>query len=556
MSTKLLINAVLIVASFLLLTSLQTTSWAIVSGIPGSINMYGDTGSTQSKVVTVTGTGTDPIEVSLTQDPYNNVTINGTSGPFPDLAASGGQLTIALDLTGLSVGTSGTVQVKVFQAPFSDFISIYFEVVAPGQSPRNLPLLPESSQEEIDFILNGINGGSISPALQESIDILANSSSSNVNKVTSQLSHESARVSNMQELANLTFNPVFSSVGGRLFALRGGEKGLNMQGLDFLVGQERLSVGKLTNFLTDGGEEIPGIFDKLGIFLNGEIGFGDKDETIREKGFHFNTYEITGGVDYRFTDDIIVGAAIGYVRTEIGIDTSGGNPDADGVTFALYGNYYIKDNFYVDGIVSMGINDFNTSRKIRYTIPDNVNGGTESVNQEMDGDTDALMKSFSIGSGYDFNYKAFTFGPYGRVTYTRIDIEGYKEHASAPGAPGSEWRLHVESQDIDSVTTAFGCQGSYPISTRWAVLTPQARVEWMHEYSSKSRKIHASFVEDSTNTTFFARTDDPDRDFLNWGIGISAVFTNGKTAFVDYERTVGLDDWTSNNITFGFRWEL
>jgi hypothetical protein len=78
----------------------------------------------------------------------------------------------------------------------------------------------------------------------------------------------------------------------------------------------------------------------------------------------------------------------------------------------------------------------------------------------------------------------------------------------------------------------------------------------MHEYSSKSRTIEASFVEDFSNTQFSVRTDDPDRDFLNWGIGISAVFANGKTAFFDYERTVGLSDWSVNNITFGFRWEL
>ncbi len=537
----------LALVAFFMILPFATLTWAQFAA-PASFNLYGDPGTTDTQVITVNGTpGNGNISISVSLDPLGVLSLS--TAILPDI---GGQVTVTADFTGRTSGDTAISNIKICQGGCATII-VFNEATS---SPTSLPVIPGSDQDEIDDILNALNGANISSDLQNSIDILSNASSGDVDTVTSLLSHESSRVSNLQELANLTFNPVFSSVGSRLIALRGGANGLNMQGLDFLVGQEKLSVSKFTNFLTDGGEELPGIFDKLSVFLNGEIGFGDKDGTTREKGFHFNTYEITGGVDYRFTDDIIVGAAIGYVRTEIGIDTSGGNPDADGVTFALYGNYYIKDNFYVDGIVSVGINDFNTSRKIRYTIVDNFNGGTESVNQRMDGDTDALMKSFSIGSGYDFNYKAFTFGPYGRVTYTRIDIEGYKEHASAPGAPGSEWRLHVESQDIDSVTTAFGCQGSYPISTRWAVLTPQARVEWMHEYSSKSRMIHASFVEDSTNTTFTARTDDPDRDFLNWGIGLSAVFTNGKTAFVDYERTVGLDDWTSNNITFGFRWEL
>ncbi|MHC4270471.1 MAG: autotransporter outer membrane beta-barrel domain-containing protein, partial [Planctomycetota bacterium] len=461
-------SIILIVVTFLLELSLLSTSWGSISVNPAlPQNVFGDPGTSQSTVVNVTGTGTGVIDITFTSNPFGIA----STIPSPSLPPSGGQLTINTDLTGIPIGTFVNVVINLFQVnPNAQAtITLNVEVTAPGKPPRFLPPFSSPPTDEVARLLEAINGGNLSPDLQASIDILSKSSSSDLNQVTSLLSHESARVSNMQELANLTFNPVFGAVASRLFALRGGEKGLNMQGLDFLVGQERLSVGKLTNFLTDGGEEIPStsVFDKLGIFLNGEIGFGDHDETNREKGFHFNTYEITGGIDYRLTDDIILGTAIGYVRTDIGIDSSGGNPDADGVIFSLYGNYYIKDNFYVDGIVSLGINDFNTSRKIRYTIPDNFNGGTESVNQKMDGDTDAIMKSFSIGSGYDFNYKSLTIGPYGRFTYTRIDIDGYNEHASDPGAPGSEWRLSVGSQDVKSATTAFGCQGAYPISTRW-----------------------------------------------------------------------------------------
>jgi len=446
-----------------------------------------------------------------------------------------------------------------------------------SQSGPKIPTGGPITDTHIKEYLNNLsdNVGDLTPGLEESLNRLilhaialeagggaptgmfGDLTATSADAVISQLSHERSRVSNIQELLNLTFNPMISSVGGRLFALRGGQKGLSMQGLDVLVGEERLSLDKLANSLTDGGEEIPGISDKLGIFLNGKIGFGDKNQTRRERGFHFNTYKITGGIDYRFTDNLILGAAASYVHIQRSIDYfNGERPDADGVSFSLYGNYYIKDNFYVDAVASLGINKFDTSRKIIYTMPDGV-GGIVSANQKMyTNNTDATMKSFTLGSGYDFNHKSFTFGPYGRMTYTRNDIDSYRERASAPGAPGSEWRLRVESQDVKSVTTAFGVQGSYPISTRWAVLSPQVRAEWMHEYSSKDRRINASFVEDYSGGSFVARTDEPDRDFINWAVGMSAVFPNGKTAFIDYERTTGLSDWSINNITFGFRWEL
>ncbi len=425
-----------------------------------------------------------------------------------------------------------------------------------------LPNLPPNEQSVATTLDTVSASGLASPGLQARYDeLLASTTSSpgGVGNILGQITHEkiSSQGSTSVDIAYTNVDIIVN----RLVALRGGAKGISMQGLAIIVEGERFPTHIFTNLLTDGGSsykastEKTSIFSKLGVFVNGEISFGDKDQTILESGFHFNTYGITGGVDYRFTDNIILGTALGYERIDVSIDSGGGNPDSEGITVSLFGTYNVKDKFYIDGIASLGFNDFDSARNIVYSIPNQL-GGITSVNQRLDGDTDGTQYSFSLGGGYDFNHKAFTFGPYGRVTYIRTDIDSFTEDASAPGAPGSEWRLEIESQDIKSLTTILGGQASYAISTRWAVFMPQARVEWEHEYSNNSRLIKAAFVEDAGGVPFAVSTDDPDRDYLNFGIGISAVFAGGKTAFIDYEKTLGFDDWTSNTITFGLRLEF
>ena len=136
------------------------------------------------------------------------------------------------------------------------------------------------------------------------------------------------------------------------------------------------------------------------------------------------------------TDKAILGAALTYSYRDIGIKSSGGDSYMNGGTMSLYGTYYVNNKFYIDGIASLGIEDFDMNRRIVYSVA-SLTGGTTFVNQRMNSKTKGFQQSYSLGSGYDFNHKAFTFGPYGRATYTRTDIDSFQERASAPEATGA-----------------------------------------------------------------------------------------------------------------------
>lgn len=45
---------------------------------------------------------------------------------------------------------------------------------------------------------------------------------------------------------------------------------------------------------------------------------------------------------------------------------SGGSLDTQGYSLTLYGTYYRSDNFYLDGIIDYGWNDYDQQRNVNY----------------------------------------------------------------------------------------------------------------------------------------------------------------------------------------------
>jgi len=276
---------------------------------------------------------------------------------------------------------------------------------------------------------------------------------------------------------------------------------------------------------------------RLGFFANGQGSFGDQDATSREPGFDFHTAGVTVGGDYRFTDQFLLGMALGYLRTKATFDASAGESRVNGYSVSAYGNYYIWDKLYVDGIATFGWNAYDSTRNI---------GQTNAIAK---GSTEGTQVAISVSSGYNFSAGAFTFGPTGRVNYVRVHIDGFHERAAEP------FNLKIASQTVESMTTGLGGQATYALSMPWGVLTPLARFEWEHEYKGNSRTVTASPVADPT-TTVAAQTNSPDRDYVNLGVGLSATFKRGVSAFVAYDTVRGRAHFTNHAFNAGLRFEF
>jgi uncharacterized protein with beta-barrel porin domain len=116
--------------------------------------------------------------------------------------------------------------------------------------------------------------------------------------------------------------------------------------------------------------------------------------------------------------------------------------------------------------------------------------------------------------------------------------------------------MNVAVDDRTSFTSNLGVSATYAISTGVAVLVPQARVEWEHEFQDDAQQVTTSFVLDSGNNEYQLTGDKPDRDYYNAGLALVGVFAQGWMAFIDYETVVGYEDLDRDQITLGVRVEL
>jgi uncharacterized protein YhjY with autotransporter beta-barrel domain len=363
-------------------------------------------------------------------------------------------------------------------------------------------------------------------------------------------------------------------IGARLAALRGGAIDLSLHRFSLDLDEPRLPGTLVASLLPYAAlsstvpATTPHLFKRFGVFANGDFSFGDRDTTLNESGYDFHTFGVTAGADYRFTDNFVLGVALSYQSTGANLDRSvttmnglpaiapdGGNLDVRSFSVSLYGTYYVTNRFYVDGIVTLGWNDYAIDRIIRYGLAAAPDVEVTRIDQTAQGDTNSNQYAFSFGAGYEFHSGGFTFGPLGRVDYTRIDIDGYQE-TIANTNPGFGWALAYDSQGVESLLTFLGGDVSYAISTGLGVLLPQLRFEWAHEFLNDSRTITAWFVGDPAQQRIRTSTDDPDRDFVNLAVGLAATFPHGVSAFVNYETVLALDNVTRHSITLGVRVEL
>lgn len=370
------------------------------------------------------------------------------------------------------------------------------------------------------------------------------------------------QISGEQVTAQQTTAIDFSSaqllnVGARLRALRMGARGFSTTGLNLSspeIGAPLSALVSLGKVLVGeggaSGDDESGLFDnRLGVFVNGSVRWGNKDPTSRESGFDFDSEGVTVGVDYRFTDAFIAGLALGYASADAVFSGRSGRQDSSGYSGSLYGSWY-GDAGYVDTIVSFG--------QISYDSVRNIELGGLGIRDTALGETDGDQWAVGLGAGYDLGTGALRFGPTGSVSYIRVDVDGFAE--STTGTSGLAMRF--ADQTGESLLVKLGGQVAYQISRSWGILSPQARFDFVHEFMNDGQALTVRFANGAPTPgpgqpgdSFVILTDNPDRNFFNWAVGLAATFASGFSGFVDYESVAGLDTITSQELSLGLRYE-
>lgn len=551
----------------------QTNSTVTIAAAPPSSAPVANAGVDQNIETRIEGTATVQLDGSASSDDVGIVSYRWFTiedGFENDLA------TIAQPIINLPIGTHQIfleVSDAGSQLARDDvIITIAASTPGPGVTPptstqdvNTLPGLDENQRStavSIDALCPRLAAisGTLTPGSAEA-DLLDRCTQ--LKNTSTTLAQAQAGLAAMagEEVAAQRSNAIelsgaqYSNLGARINALKRGATGLNVTNLNLNIDGQRVSGNVLAAGLKAltgsgaSGDDGLGLSERLGFFVNGTVGFGEQDATQREAGFDFDTRGITAGIDYRFTDNLVLGMATGYGKSEVDFNASAGNLDSDGYSLSMYGTYYISGQYYLDGIVSYGSNDYDSTRNIVYT------DASGTVSRTALGNTEGNQLFVGLSTGWDWQQGGWRIGPNASLYYLDVSIDAYREN----GASGLD--LAFDEQQSDSFTLTLGGDVSYSYSMAWGVLIPSARLHMVHEFENSSEIIGARFANDPffndpTNPTpaLQVTTDNPDRNYFKFGVGLSGQFAHGLSAFIDYQNIVAFENLTAHEFTFGVRY--
>lgn len=340
----------------------------------------------------------------------------------------------------------------------------------------------------------------------------------------------------------------------RLLALRSGQSGVSVAGLNLRIGDKYVptqQVAASLKKLLGGGasaDEPGGLLDnRLGIWMRGNYGIGEKQASAADGGFDSDQWGFTGGIDYRFSDTTVAGISLGYGRSDVDFKPVGdGNLDTKSITGSLYGSAYLG-NFYFDGVFNYADADYDSDRHIDY----NENGG--SVDRNARGSTGGSSLSGGVSAGYDFVAGGFTISPTLGYFFVNTKIDSFTE----TGAGGLN--LVYDEQKYESSTGNAGLRITYAWKTSWGVVIPHLRGTYVREFQDETEVFGVRFAADpfasSADPTppIYVQSNEPDQSYFRLAAGVSAQFPYDISGYVEYQRLESFQYVDFQDFTLGLR---
>jgi len=312
---------------------------------------------------------------------------------------------------------------------------------------------------------------------------------------------------------------------------------------------------------------------RWGWFLDGSFGYGSKEDTTfistpgaaYEDGFDFDGQEITLGTDYRFSESIALGLALGYSDKQIDFDSAVSIVDGDIDTDGYSGQLYLLmegEHAYLSASLGYQVLSMDVRRRIVYP---SFNPDVPSADSTALSSVDSASFIGSVGGGYQFRSAGFAAEPYIDVRYVDATIDGFSERSFPTGSPGSSGdfaALRIGEQSIESLNLSLGLRLQYVFTPPFGVLIPYLRGAYHQELLDDSRDVIATYegalaqLIGGNGTSFIVPTDAPDEEYYTVSAGLSVALPAGLQGFLQYLEVFDLDFYDESVISGGVRYEF
>ncbi|HEY5808785.1 MAG TPA: autotransporter outer membrane beta-barrel domain-containing protein, partial [Povalibacter sp.] len=267
--------------------------------------------------------------------------------------------------------------------------------------------------------------------------------------------------------------------------------------------------------------------------------------TAAAPSFDAEQWAMLAGVDYRLTDNIVLGGSLSYGNSSVDFNPQGeGSLDTESWAISAYGSMYAAKNFYLDAIVNVAPSNYEARRNITYA------DGAGLVTTDAFGDTDGLTWSSGLSGGYDFLFSGFTLSPNLGMFYIDATIDGFAES----GAGGLD--LIYDQQKFKSFTGNAGLRMTYAWKTSWGVVLPHLRADFVREFEDDVNVFGVRFAADpdaGSVPSILIETDNPDTSYWRFAAGISAQLKYGISGYLEYQRLDSFQYIHFQDVSVGLR---
>ena len=334
----------------------------------------------------------------------------------------------------------------------------------------------------------------------------------------------------------------------------GGGRGVSIAGLNLNVAGQVIPGHVIENTLKEmlaGSGDSFVDFGKLGVFLQGDLDFGERDQDANNDGYEFDSWSLTAGADYRFTDTFFAGASVSMGAVEVTTRDRLGNTDVDNIRLTTYAGWQITDNLFIDGQLAYTKADYELARTVAYT---DAGGDFRSVYL---GDTDGDQLSAGLNIGYMLNKGGWRFGPTATVSYIDGTVNGYRERARE--GDSSAWAFAINDQDYSLLRTTLGVQVDYAIATDFGVLLPGFRAAYVNEDEDANEFVPLTFINNPfggiDGNTITVTKPTRDSQYFDSAFNLSGQFPYGISAYASYRFYSAFDGYEQTGYTLGIRWD-
>jgi outer membrane autotransporter protein len=231
------------------------------------------------------------------------------------------------------------------------------------------------------------------------------------------------------------------------------------------------------------------------------------------------------GLDYRIGDNLTTGLAGTYtsqsLNREDGADTSTIKAFR-GHLYGLWDENPEAGGMYLSAALGAGSIRFDTDRAIAF------------LDRTAKSRHSGREYSLQAAAGYDITEDDWTIRPALDLEYVFLHEEGFDESGA------KDLNLHVHKRDSGSLQSTLGISVARRCRLERAVLIPELRLAWTHEFLSDQNDLTAEFP--AAGPSFDTPGRDIPRDTGLFGLALTAPLSDTVLAAFDYECALAESD--------------